>query len=262
MGMMDYLTKKSKKLASFRKLEELKGKAQKMVADQLASIAVFNSYFENDYPGIKEELRDIIANQYIYHKAILENERIKASNSSLELKFKQIDEAFEIDRIVRTGSIEKYQKPDKYNRFMAHNRLTVMENNIAKDEASVILTQYFKNSKIINQYSGKFSLRDAASSTLYGLVKDAFYHKNSIFVQNPHVNNAIDEYNQQYEYCYQMYQDDTKGKYKSLDRFSLDKFEKSKYAKLLTEAFDPTIAKARAEKDLAKATKSQDPSVM
>ena len=235
-----------------------------MVTDQLASIAVFNSYFENDYPGIKEELRDIIANQYIYHKAILENERIKASNPDLELKFKQIDEAFDVDRIVKTGSIEKYQKPEKYNRFMAHNMLITMEKNIAKDEASAILSQYYENSKIISKYIGKISIKDAASDTLYGLAKDAFYHKNSIAIQNSYVNNAIDEYNQQYEYCYHLYQEDTmNGRYTSMDRFTLEKFEKSKYAKLLTEAFDPRIAKERAEKDLASASKKvQNPSTM
>ena len=262
MSMIEYFSKKAKKVASFNKLDELKSKAQKMVTDQLGNITEFNSYFKDKYPGIEEELREVVANQYIYHKAVLENEKIKASNPELELKFAQIDEAFNIDRIVRTGSIEKYQAPESYNRFMAHNRLITMEKNIANDEASVILSQYFENAKTINQFLGKISLKEAVSSTLYGLIKDAFYYKNSITNQNHYVNRAIDEYNQQYEYCYLLYQNETKAeRYTSMDRFSLDKFEKSKYVQLLSEAFNPTIAKEKARVDLEK-TKKQDPSTM
>ena len=79
MSMMEYFSKKAKKVASFKKLDELKDKADKMITAQLGSMAEFNSYFEDKYPGIKEELRDIVANQYVYHRAILENERINHS---------------------------------------------------------------------------------------------------------------------------------------------------------------------------------------
>lgn len=263
MGMMDYLTKKTKKLAAFRKLDELKEDAQRLVTDQMGAIMMFNGYFQQKYPGIEAELEDVIANQYAYYKAMLENEQIKNANPELSDKFTQIDEVFYADRIVKTGLTEKYTNPELYNRFLVHNLMAKLEENIQNDKASSTLTEYLKNSKIINSCVGHIALKEAVSGTLYELLMSAAYNKASIGLHNPQVNRAIDEYNQQYEYCYEMYPEDTKaGKYTSMDHFKLDKFEKSKYPKLLDTAFDPTLAKARAEKDLVKNNTTQNETTM
>ena len=46
MSMMDYLNKKTKKLAAFRKLDELKSKAENRITDEATEIADFKNFFK------------------------------------------------------------------------------------------------------------------------------------------------------------------------------------------------------------------------
>ena len=266
MSMMDYLNKKTKKLAAFRKLDELKSKAENRITDEATEIADFKNFFKKQYPGIEPELREVMCGQYNYYKATLENEQIKANNPSLASKFQQIDSAFDVFRAVKTGSVEKYQMPDRYNKFMAFSQIKNIERSMEQDKNYAILSQYIENSKIINNHAGEIAVREAVSPVLYDLLMTAVHKRAGIRLQHPYVNDAINEYNQQYEYCYQMYEDDTKaGKYKPLATTSLDKFNNNAYSQLLDEVFEPMRAKAKAEHDLANVKKlanTQDPTTM
>lgn len=266
MSMMEYFSKKAKMVASFEKLEKLREEAHKMIGDFLKQQQEFVDYFDKQYPGIEPELKSVIAGQYAYHRATLENEYLRKKFPQLESQFDRIDEAFFIDRVVKTGSIEKYKDPKTYNEENAARKINSVTATIpafASSPENKSLLSYLSGNILINTKAGKISLKQAVSSDLYDLVMDAVHRRSAIRIQLPYVNRAIDNYNLQYEYCYDLYNEETKQrKYRSIDRVSLDKFEENTCSLLIDQAFNPTTSKVRAQADLLESTKNHEPSTM
>lgn len=252
MSIMSHFREKSKQTNEFKKLEELREGVRKMLLDSQNKEQEFINYFEITYPGLKSELEAIANSQQQYFTALFENEEIKKAHPEHNAVFKRIDKAYEIDKAVKTGSIEKYTNPQVYNAENASCGLEEVK-TIVNSKNARELRKYLKNAGIINKNANTFSIRDFAGFTLFGLCQDANFMRHAIMIQYPHINNAINAYNQHLAYCTENFPEATKErKYSPIGNITTDAFSNIIYYKLLESAFDPTKARKIIQENVSK----------